>query len=64
MHYNRERIYHFTCEKCEMWWSIGVENMNMERISWICTWCGHKHLPPHYEEQDGVAHIDNTEVIV
>ena len=30
-----------------MWWSVATENMNMSNKSWICTWCGHMHSPPH-----------------
>ena len=47
MKYSHEKIYHFTCDKCELWWSVAAENMNMSKRSWICTWCGHKHDVPH-----------------
>ena len=47
MNYSKEIIHHFTCEKCEMWWSIAAEDINMDRKTWTCPWCSRKHLPPH-----------------
>jgi ribosomal protein L37AE/L43A len=47
MNYTIEKIYHFVCAECDMWWSIAVENMNMDKKIWSCSWCGHKHEPPH-----------------
>ena len=47
MNYSKEQIFHFTCERCDMWWSIAAENMDMNKKTWTCPWCGHKHLPPH-----------------
>ena len=57
MRYNTEKIFHFTCEKCAMWWSVAAENMNVSKRSWICTWCGNKHSPPHIGDghRDGLS---------
>jgi len=38
---NLEYIYHFTCDKCQLWWSIASQEELKER-SWYCPWCGHK----------------------
>ena len=37
-----EYLYHFTCEKCNLWWSIALESDLIE-VAWFCPWCGHKH---------------------
>ena len=50
MNYSKEQIFHFTCEKCDMWWSVAAENMHMDKKTWICSWCGYKHLPPHRDK--------------
>jgi len=50
MNYTREQIFHFTCEKCDMWWSIAMENFNLSLKTWTCSWCGQKHLPPHKDK--------------
>ena len=47
MNYSKEQIFHFVCEKCDMWWSIAVEDFNPMLKTWTCPWCGHKHIPPH-----------------
>ncbi len=47
-----ETIYHFTCEKCNMWWSIALsfnsDKLNSEKLLirkyWWCPWCGHRHI--------------------
>jgi len=41
-----------------MWWSIAAENMNMDKKTWTCPWCGHKHLPPH---RDISMYFGNTQ---
>ncbi|SVC84845.1 uncharacterized protein METZ01_LOCUS337699 [marine metagenome] len=50
MNYSIEKIYHFTCndfgDGCDMWWSIACE-MNIDKKTFYCPWCGHKHTPPH-----------------
>jgi hypothetical protein len=35
-----EKLSHFSCEKCEKWWSIG--DAPEERDNWFCSWCGHE----------------------
>ena len=48
MNYSYEKIYHFTCDECELWWSIAGTNINVEKKSaWYCPWCGHEHNPVH-----------------
>ena len=50
MNYTKEQIFHFTCEKCNLWWSIAAENINYGTPkTWTCPWCSHKHLPPHID---------------
>ena len=50
VNYSIEKIYHFTCndfgDGCDMWWSIACE-MNIDKKTFYCPWCGHKHSPPH-----------------
>ena len=44
MKYSKEIIYHFTCEKCQRWWSIALENeLTNKEGSWTCPWCSHTH---------------------
>jgi hypothetical protein len=57
LNYSKEHIFHFTCDKCELWWSIGVENIKMDGKTWTCPWCSYEHLPPHFNLVDGVGHI-------
>ena len=45
---NPELIYHFTCEKCKLWWSIATTDP-LDKKTWYCPWCSHKHKPPHKE---------------
>ena len=48
MNYSHEKIYHFTCDECELWWSIAGTNVIVERKPvWYCPWCGHEHKPIH-----------------
>jgi DNA-directed RNA polymerase subunit RPC12/RpoP len=47
MNYSKEIIYHFVCQRCDLWWSIAAENIGIDKKTWVCPWCGHKHLPPH-----------------
>ena len=37
---NLEYIYHFTCEECQLWWSIALQE-ELTRKGWYCPWCGH-----------------------
>ena len=50
MNFSIEKIYHFVCndfgDGCDMWWSIAGE-MIVEKKTFYCPWCGHKHTPPH-----------------
>ncbi len=50
MKYSIEKLYHFTCDKCGMWWSVASTNMVLYNKIWICTWCGKQHKPPHKKE--------------
>ena len=44
MKYSKEIIYHFTCEECDHWWSIALENeLTNKQVSWTCPWCSHIH---------------------
>jgi transcription elongation factor Elf1 len=52
MKYSIEKLYHFTCDKCGMWWSVAATNMVLYNKTWICTWCGKQHKPPHKTEED------------
>ena len=48
MDYSHEKIYHFTCEKGSLLWSIAGTNIKVERKPvWYCTWCGHEHKLDH-----------------
>ena len=58
MNYSKEIIHHFTCDRCDMWWSIAAENMDIDKKTWTCPWCGHKHSPPH---RDISMYFGNTQ---
>ena len=48
MNYSHEKIYHFTCDKCELWWSIAGTNINVDKkAAWYCPWCG---VDSYYDE--------------
>jgi len=33
-----EQLYHFSCAKCEKWWSVG--DAPKSKTIWYCPWCG------------------------
>jgi transcription elongation factor Elf1 len=47
--YSEELILHFTCDKCNLWWSIAISNKKWVpmQATWFCPWCGHKHKEPY-----------------
>ena len=47
MNYSIEKIFHFVCINCQLWWSIATENMKMDKKSMTCPHCKHVHLPPN-----------------
>jgi hypothetical protein len=48
MKYSIEILHHFTCDKCQLWWSISmVSELFVNKKAWYCPWCGHEHLAPH-----------------
>lgn len=36
-----EKLYHFRCCSCGMWWSIGDAPIE-SKAEWFCPWCGVK----------------------
>ncbi|HLC58446.1 MAG TPA: hypothetical protein VJI68_01150 [Candidatus Nanoarchaeia archaeon] len=36
---SHENLFHFICEFCNKWWSIGDAPETQE---WFCPWCGKK----------------------
>ena len=57
MRYNKEVIYHFSCEKCENWWSYPssedlVDFWDPKMQTWVCPHCGLEHKPPHIDKDD------------
>ena len=55
MRYNKEVIYHFSCEKCVNWWSYPssddlYENDFHDSNTWFCPHCAHEHKPPHTDQ--------------
>ena len=37
-----EYLYHYTCEKCKLWWSIAMEKDKWQpKVMW-CPHCGNK----------------------
>ncbi len=55
MNYSTEKIFHFTCGKCELWWSIATEDMKMNSKSLSCPHCHYTHKPPHTD----ITHYGN-----
>ena len=54
MRFNKEFLYHFSCEKCENWWSYPATadfKLVLKR-SWYCPHCSHEHKPPHIDRND------------
>jgi len=49
MKYNKEFLYHFTCELCHNWWSYAAEaDHNFIGKRWFCPHCGQEYNPPHF----------------
>ena len=66
MNYSVEKLYHFTCPECKMWWSVAIDDSVrhekrkwhrneslVENITWYCCWCGHRHPVPHIKQRIG-----------
>ena len=51
MKYSQETIYHFTCEKCSLWWSIATDGFLKDRPL-HCPHCSHHHNPPHLDQNE------------
>ena len=47
----KEQLFHFTCSKCKMWWSIAANNMVLYNKEFYCPWCSHKQK--HKRVSDG-----------
>jgi uncharacterized paraquat-inducible protein A len=41
MTHSVEKLSHFSCGKCNMWWSVGDAPLDRKK-EWYCTWCGTK----------------------
>ena len=53
MKFNKELLYHMTCEKCNNWWSYPSTTVaNFQNKTWYCPHCGHEHKPPHVNKVD------------
>lgn len=39
-----EYLYHFTCERCKMWWSIALDKEGWEAKTMWCPHCGYEQL--------------------
>lgn len=56
-----ERLYHFRCESCDRWWSIG--DADVTKTVWYCAWCGekqHKNLSqPDYPREEEIVEAAN-----
>ena len=42
MSWSMEKLFHFTCDECKMWWSIASTNLVLYNKVWYCPWCAHK----------------------
>ena len=42
MTYIRMIKYHFTCEKCKLWWSVALDKEGWTPKRMWCPHCGHK----------------------
>lgn len=40
-----EHLYHFNCDRCQKWWSIGDFPWGSQSSLW-CPWCGHENELP------------------
>lgn len=49
---SKEIIFHFLCEKCSKWWSVG--DAPEEKNTWFCPWCGHANK---YTKKEAVDEI-------
>jgi hypothetical protein len=48
MKYSTEVLHHFTCDNCQLWWSISaISEILLDKKGWWCPWCGHQHIPPY-----------------
>jgi len=37
---SRENLDHFSCDKCQKWWSVG--DAPGDKAEWFCPWCGER----------------------
>ena len=37
-----EYLYHFTCERCKLWWSIALDKEGWKAKKMWCPHCGNK----------------------
>ena len=44
-----ELLYHFTCDKCQAWWSIGSRKFHIG-VELICPFCGHVNFVDEIDE--------------
>ena len=59
MNFSVERIYHFVCEKCDLWWSIATDGFSKQKEkSMTCPHCSNEHMPPH---RDISLYFGNTQ---
>jgi DNA-directed RNA polymerase subunit RPC12/RpoP len=35
-----ENLYHFNCDSCKKWWSIGDAPKDLQTRNWFCPYCG------------------------
>ena len=67
MKYSTEVLHHFTCDKCQLWWSISaISELLLDKKGWWCPWCGHQHIPPHENitigKRPAEEHIDRISI--
>lgn len=39
---SKEMLYHFQCDDCKKWWTIG--DAPEDKCDWFCPWCGHEQV--------------------
>lgn len=54
-----EYLYHFKCEKCESWWSVGSVQVLVNEV-YFCPFCGHENT---VESIDASGNKKKTETI-
>lgn len=54
-----EILNHFSCDKCEYWWSIASVRFELGNQVY-CPWCGHQNIVSEIDEKGNVNSFNDA----